>query len=180
MSAATDIPDETPVVAQAPKKSGSKLMLIVGVVVLLAAGAGGYFFFANKSAAPAAHGEAAAEEGHEGGAHEPSAGSASNYLALSPAFTVNLSDDEANRYLQVEMEVMSRSAAALDAVKLHMPRIRNALLLLLGQQKYYELNTRAGKEKLQAQVLAEIQGILKAETGKPGIEAVYFTSFVMQ
>lgn len=187
MAAATQITDEAPEAAPAaaPKKSGGKLLLIIGLIVVLAGAGAGYFLFMKPKASESAHGEeAAASEGEHGGAHGESAekgsGSGASYLALSPAFTVNLNDEEASRYLQVEMEVMSRSAAGLDSVKQHMPRIRNNLLLLLGQQKYYDLNTRAGKEKLQAEVLAEVQKILKAETGKPGVEAVYFTSFVMQ
>ena len=43
-----------------------------------------------------------------------------------------------------------------------------------------ELSSREGKEELQAEALASIQGILERETGIPGVEAVYFTSFVMQ
>ena len=169
----TDDSGETAAPAEAPAKPKSKLGLIIGlVVVLAAAGAGGWFFFAGKKATPAA--EAAAAE-----AGKPAGGKAT-YLALTPSFTVNLDDEEASRYLQVEIEVMARNVTALDNVKLHTPRIRNALLLLLGQQKYHDLTTRAGKEALQAKVLAEIQKILKAETGETGIEAAYFTSFVMQ
>jgi flagellar protein FliL len=54
------------------------------------------------------------------------------------------------------------------------------LLLLLGQQKYLEMETREGKEALQNSVLGEVQRIITAETGKPGVEAVFFTTFVMQ
>lgn len=158
----------------APKKRG-KLGLIIGLVAVLAAAGGGYFFYAQRSAAkPAAEAGKTAEAGAE------SPGGKAHYQALTPSFTVNLDDEEASRYLQVEIEVMSRSISTLDDVKLHTPRIRNALLLLLGQQRYHDLTTREGKEALQVKVLAEIQNILKAETGKPGVEAVYFTSFVMQ
>jgi flagellar protein FliL len=61
-----------------------------------------------------------------------------------------------------------------------MPRVRNALLLLLGSRRVSDLASREQKEKLQADVLAEIQAVMAAETGKPQIEAVYFNSFVMQ
>jgi flagellar FliL protein len=53
-------------------------------------------------------------------------------------------------------------------------------LLLFGQQHAFDLSSRAGKETLQAKALAEIQRVLKEETGSPGIEAVYFSSFVIQ
>ncbi|VAX05680.1 hypothetical protein MNBD_GAMMA19-792, partial [hydrothermal vent metagenome] len=37
-----------------------------------------------------------------------------------------------------------------------------------------------GKETLREEALEVVQQILEEETGDPGIEAVYFTSFVMQ
>ncbi|HSW14071.1 MAG TPA: flagellar basal body-associated FliL family protein [Solimonas sp.] len=175
MSAAAKTMDDeggAPKVAAAPK--GKPVVLIMIVAVLLSAGASGgaAWWFSSHGAAPAAHGEAAQP------VEVPKA--PAQYLALDPAFVVNLDDATASRYLQAEIQVMARDNAALEAVKLHHPRIRNALLLLFGQLKPAELENRAGKEKLQAAVLAEIQKILKDETGKPGVEAVYFTSFVMQ
>lgn len=177
MAAAAKTMDDSEAPAAAPEaapaKGKSKLGLIIGiVVVLLAAGGGGAYFMLGKKAA-AEKGAAAEGAGHV-------AKAAPIYQALSPSFVANLDDEETNRYLQVEMEVMARDNATIDQVKLHTPRIRDSLLMLLGQQKFHELNNRAGKEALQKKVLAEVQRIMKEETGKPGVEAVYFTSFVMQ
>jgi len=171
-----------PVAAAAPKKSKSGLILM-GVTVLLSAGisSGAAWWFSSHGAARAP--AAAAAEGEDGhAAHEEKAKpkAAAQYLPLEPAFTVNLEEPDMSRFLQAEIQVMARDAAALEAVKTHTPRIRNSLLLLLGQQRVADMSTREGKEKLRAAVLAEIQKILTEETGKPGIEAVYFTSFVMQ
>lgn len=174
MSAAakTDDGDSPPVAAAPPKAKSPVLIMIVAVLFSAAASGGAAFWFSSHGAAPAAaHGEEAKKE-------EPKA--PAQYLALEPSFVVNLEDQDASRFLQVEVQVMARDAAVLEAVKLHQPRIRNALLLLMGQQKTVQISDRAGKEKLQAAVLAEIQKILKDETGKPGVEAVYFTSFVTQ
>lgn len=181
-SAAPTAETAAPPAAAAPK-SRKGLLIGVAVAVLAAAGGGGYFMF-GKPKADAAHGAAASGEhgapsGH--GEGEPaSAAGAANYLALDPAFVVNLEDPEAPRYLQADVQVMSRDAAALETVKAHLPRIRNSLLMLFGQQKPADLATRAGKEKLLAAALAEIQKVMQAETGKPVVEAAYFTSFVMQ
>ena len=167
--------------AAAPAKPKSKLGLIIAIVVVLAAGGGGGWFMMSKKSG--GHAAPAGEHGEGGGEHGEAAAEGAggaNYLSLTPSFTVNLEDEEASRYLQVEMEVRANSTHTLDQVKLHTPRIRNAILLLLGQQHYHELSTRAGKEALQAKVLGEIQKIMQAETGEPGVTAVYFTSFVMQ
>ena len=85
-----------------------------------------------------------------------------------------------NNKVQVQVEAMTRDPLASEAVKAQAPRIRSALLMLFGAAKPADLTTREGKEKLQADVLAEMQKIMKEETGKPAVDAVYFTSFVMQ
>ena len=84
------------------------------------------------------------------------------------------------RYLQVEVQAMTRDPEVDAMLQAHSPRIRNRLMLLFGQQTSEKLHTRADKERLQREALAEVQAILKAETGKPGVEALYFTSFVTQ
>jgi len=174
MSAAANTAEEggAPAAPAVPKAKAPVLAMVIAVVFSAAASGGAAFWFSSHGAKPAeGHGEEAKKE-------EPKA--PAQYLALEPTFTVNLEDEDASRFLQVEVQVMARDTATLEAIKLHQPRIRNALLLLLGQQKTSQISNRAGKEKLQAAVLAEIQKILKDETGKPGVEAVYFTSFVTQ
>jgi flagellar FliL protein len=162
----------------APVKKGKGLVIgVVLLLLLIACGAGGYLFMGKK---PAGHEAAADEHGAEAGHGDAAKSGSANYLPLDPAFVVNLNDTEAARFLQVQVEVMARDAKVLDAVKLHMPRIRNSLLLLFGQQRYQDISTREGKEALQKKVLEEVQKVMKDETGANGVEAVYFTSFVMQ
>ncbi len=120
------------------------------------------------------------EEGAAGARGSGSSKGAPIYFALEPPFTVNLADEGVTRYLQVEVQVMARKQDAIDAVTLHMPVIRNQLLLLFSQNKVEELRSREAREALQKKALEEVRKILKAETGKPGIEALYFTSFVTQ
>lgn len=102
------------------------------------------------------------------------------YLPLDPPFVVNFQDQTQARFLQVTVEVMARDQEVIDAVKTHSPAIRNNLLLLFSSQTYTDASTREGKEKMRADSLAEIQKIIKEQAGKAGVEAVYFTSFVMQ
>jgi flagellar FliL protein len=75
---------------------------------------------------------------------------------------------------------MTRDPAVTDLVTLHMPVIRNNLMLLFSNQTYDTVSTLEGKEALREEALEVIQQILEEETGDPGVEAVYFTSFVMQ
>jgi len=57
---------------------------------------------------------------------------------------------------------------------------RYDLLLLLNGREYQALMTRAGKEALRAECLKTVQELLRRETGKAGVEDLYFTSFVVQ
>jgi flagellar FliL protein len=102
------------------------------------------------------------------------------YLDLSPAFVVNLQDDQAMRYLQIEVQLMTRDPKAAEEIRNNMPRIRNTLMLLFAQQHAKDLVTREAKEALQQQALEQVQQAMKDETGSTAVEAVYFTNFVMQ
>jgi flagellar FliL protein len=84
------------------------------------------------------------------------------------------------RYLQVGVAVMTRDQAMIEQVTNNLPHIRNNLIMLFGNQDQNALNSTEGKETLRRQTLEEIQAILQKETGKPGVEDVFFTSFVMQ
>ena len=190
--AAADAP--LPPEAGAPDPRKKKLIIAgaAAAAVVVLGGGGAYFMMKKGHApaatepaaegAPAAEGEAApAAEGAAEGEHAaPAHGGKAEYVALTPSFVVNLNDEEAMRYLQLEVEVSTTGSGAADAIKLHMPLIRNNLLMIMGQKHYHDLDTREGKEALRAEMLEEIQKVMVEQTGKPGVDAVYFTSFVMQ
>lgn len=102
------------------------------------------------------------------------------YIPIDPAFVVNFASQGRARFLQISVEVMTRDPGVPALVELHLPVIRNNLMLLFSSQTYDSVSTLEGKETLREEALAVIQEILESETGDPGVEAVYFTSFVMQ
>ncbi len=162
----------------AKKKGGSKLKLIiilsvVGVLVL--GGVVGATLFFTGAFSSHDTPEEATKADHKNAPPKPA-----QYLPLDPPFVVNFEDKTQIRFLQIAVEVMSRDPAALEAVKLHMPAIRNNLVILFSSQDAAVVGTRDGKEQLRTATLSEINKILKKETGEAGLEAVYFTSFVMQ
>lgn len=174
---AAETPNPSPE-APASKGRGGVGMMIAAVLLSVAA-SGGVAFFVTKSAADAD--KETAEEGPDATDEEAAAPPApAVYLPLEPAFVVNLDDPEQPRFLQAEVQLMGRDPLAMETIKGQLPRIRNAILMLLGQQRPADLVSREGKERLQSEVLAEVQKVMEAETGKPAAEAVYFTSFVMQ
>jgi flagellar protein FliL len=185
-------------------KSGGKgmLMMVLGGVLLLGLSIGGSVLVTKSmlggggqedvaeddgAAAKDAHGKTADKKAKKGDKKGDKKGKAEQveakpavYLSLEPPFVVNAEGQGSAHYLQVSMDVMARDAAVIETMKKHMPVIRNNLIMLLSSQKQAEVSTRDGKEKLRADALAEIQKVLTEQTGEPGVEAVYFTIFVMQ
>jgi flagellar FliL protein len=173
VATATDTAKKSGVAAR--EKRGGKGILfgaLAGIVVAAAAGGGIWYLIGKKSAAPAAAPKAAAT-----GALP----AAALYFALDPAFVVNLNGPaDGPRYLQVEVQLMTRDPVALKNLESNAPAIRSRLLMLFSQVQPQDIADRPGKEKLQAQALAEVQKLMKAETGNKGAEALLFTSFVTQ
>lgn len=179
-SAATATDEDTPAAANkaGAKKGGSPMVaILIAVVVSTAASAGVSFMLVQHALDAVTQKAEGTAEGEAPEASKPK--DPPNYVPLDPAFVVNLEADD-TRFLQVQVQLMTRDAHAVETLKLHEPRIRNALLMLFSQQHPADIATLAGKEKLQAAVLDEVQKILTEETGKPTVEAAYFTSFVMQ
>ncbi len=153
-----------------PKKKGKGgLIVAAALVVLVAGGVGGYVMIKGG------HGKAGAAGATEAAKSKPAV-----YLQLDPAFVVNFQDDTALRFLQIGVNVMSHDPEAIAAAREADPEIRNALLMLFSAQDMKSLSDVKGKLKLQAAALAEIQRVLQEKIGRPGVDAVYFTSFIMQ
>lgn len=103
------------------------------------------------------------------------------YLALPPPFIVNLEGTGAGpRYLQVEVQLVTRDPEAVAVLEHHAPGLRARLLMLFAQQTYEGLSTREGKEALQERALEEVQALMADETGQAQAEGLLFTSFVTQ
>src|SRR5690606_36502677 len=102
------------------------------------------------------------------------------YFALEPSFVVNLIDNDAVRYLQADVQLMTRDEATAKALELHAPAVRNRLLLLFGQHSASQLAVRSAKERLQEKSRDEVRALLKSEGAPNRVDAVYFTSFVTQ
>lgn len=105
------------------------------------------------------------------------------YYSVNDPFIVNFSEQSngAVRYMQVKMKVMAREQQVIDALTFHLPAIQHELLMLFYSQNYDELQTSEGTKALQQTCLETINRVLKSETSMENeLEAVYFTSFIMQ
>ncbi|MDR6094330.1 MULTISPECIES: flagellar basal body-associated FliL family protein [Stenotrophomonas] len=156
----------------APSRRPVLVIALIAVVAAAAAGGAVWYFTQAPHAA----------DGSPATSAKPKAPPApAQYFGLEPPFVVNLNGPvDGPRYLQVEVQLMTRDSSALEAIKTHSPALRARLLMLFSQVTPDQIADRAGKEKLQAASLAEVQKVLLAETGKKCADDLLFTSFVTQ
>ena len=102
------------------------------------------------------------------------------YLALEPSFVVNLPPGGSARMLQLGVQVMARNKDTVEFIADNEPMVRHHLIDMFANQRADNLRSSGGKAKLQADVEQTLNGILKNENGPGEVEAVFFTSFVMQ
>ncbi|NQD91237.1 flagellar basal body-associated protein FliL [Pseudomonas sp. CrR25] len=169
----------------APQDAGSteakpagklKLIILIVVALFLAIGlsVGGTWFFLNKGAAED-EAVAQADADEQAPVKQPAI-----YEELAPAFVVNFDYKGRPRYMQVSVALMARDRLALDALKVHMPVLRNRLVMLFSSQDFEALTTPVGMELLRQQATASVQELAQKETGKLAVEQVLFTNLVLQ
>ena len=173
------------------KKKKGKIVLIIPVVVLLLGGGGffGYrtFLAPHPGSASAAedggHGKSSekkhgkkkghgGEKGGEGGGAE-SEGPA--FFSLSP-FVVNLQDNIGTRYLKLTLKFELEDPSAESEVKAQLPKIRDALIILLSSKNYAEIGSVEGKYRLREEIVKRVNRFLEDAP----VRGVYFTDFVIQ
>ncbi len=168
-------------VEKAPKPWKKILIIVLAVLLLVGAGAGlSYFLLApsdeekSQQAEQSGETEKAEEETEEKGP--------AIYRDFKPLFVVNLSPDGKGRskMLQIGVQALTHSEELVEFLKHNDPMIRHHLLKLFGSRTVPDLANRKGKEKLQADVLKELQRIVDEQGSTGTIEAIFFTSFVMQ
>ena len=179
--------DPTPADAAPPKSKKKLLIVIIAAVVLLGGGGAGAFFFMQKPADESSEEEDGKSAKHDkddkekGKKKEGEAKLPAQFVALDPPFVVNFEPGASARFLQITAQVMTRDLHMKEFLEANNPIIRNDLLLLFGNKQVEEVATQEGKEALRAAALEAVRKIVEAEEGDPEeVEALYFTSFVMQ
>ena len=181
---------------QEVKPKGSKLVLFLSVCVgllLLAFGLAAGYIVGQSTApqvmvagvdgmmVPAASGlfgdDSQEEEEAEEVVEEAEELADAIFLSLRPEFTVNFKDGVKERYLMAALDVMARNKAVIKEVEKNTPVVRYQVLRVFGRQTNSVMD-ESGKDQLVEDILAAIQEVVKSPEGK--VEAVYFTSFVIQ
>jgi flagellar FliL protein len=156
------------------KSSKSKLIIIIAIAAVLLIGGGVAAYFLLMSGDEATDDAAATEQSAEAKTEQ----GPPRYVDLKPPFVVNLPGRPS--LLQVGVSVRVRSDEMVEFIQHNDPMVRHNLLNLLSAVDANALKTRQTKESLQKQMLGELNRIVKELQGPGEVEALYFTSFVMQ
>ena len=149
------------------------MVMIAAVLVLLLAGGAAWYFLVYKKAEAARQAEASKAAAI--------AKTVSEETQIGPMveikeFVVNIIGQDVAHYVKASMSLELDREATLDEVNKRMPQIRDAILLLIGNKTYEELQDIQGKNQVKAEVKSKINSFLK--TGK--VNNVYLTDFVVQ
>lgn len=167
---------ETKKAPEAPESGSSKkkLIMVIGavlLVVLIGAGIGLFFLL---------QGDDQNGEDQQQGAQVP-APELSQTTDIGPMidindFIVNIISAESNRYVKASFTLELSNKPVLDEAEKRMAQIRDAILLLVGNKTYDELQDLQGKKQLKAELSSKLNAIL--QTGQ--VKSIYFTDFVVQ
>tara|TARA_E500000331_G_C17122316_1_gene654411 strand:- start:122 stop:754 length:633 start_codon:yes stop_codon:yes gene_type:complete len=104
---------------------------------------------------------------------------ATTYYEFPGNFTTNLKGSK--KFLQISVGVSTQYDEAVMAnVDSHQLAMRSEILGIMSEFTPEEIAGREGKDKLAGSLKEGINGVLEKLEGFGGVEAVHFTSFVLQ
>ena len=149
------------------------VVMVAAVLVLLLAGGAAWYFLVYKKAEAARQAEASKAAAIAKTVPEEAQ---IGPMVEIKEFVVNIIGQDVSHYVKASMSLELDREATLDEVNKRMPQIRDAILLLIGNKTYEELQDIQGKNQVKAEVKSRINSFLK--TGK--VNNVYLTDFVVQ
>ena len=111
---------------------------------------------------------------------EPAIFSKPLYIPIKPALVVNYGGQGKLKYIKVEISLRVKDTAASNAVRHHLPLIRDYMVSLFSRQSDEDVDTVEGKERLRATALAGVKTLLLEEDGEEGVLDLFFVHFVVQ
>ena len=155
---------------ESPKKSPLKLIIII--VTLMVLGGGGFFAWSKFSKGDV---ETEGEAGRDAVEAVEEVEKPTGFLKLDP-FIVNLSEDVGTTYLKLTVVLEMDNAESVSGAEVVMPKMRDAIIVLLSSKKFDEIGTVDGKFQLREEIVARINHILSGNK----VKTAYFTDFIIQ
>lgn len=119
----------------------------------------------------------AAEEVEE----EETPAKTSAYISLGDSMVLNLSNDNSRlTFLQLKADVLIADAGAEDLIKTHVPAIRHKLIVLLSEQKAYDMKSAKKREEIRKIATTQVQELMVDLAGNNDITDILFSSFLVQ
>ncbi len=101
-------------------------------------------------------------------------------MALPRAFIFNAHGQTRDRLVQIKVKLLVRGPENEALAKQHSPLIEGTLLKVFSYSTVEQLTTVEGKVKLRKDAIDAVTKNLQELTGKPVVEQILFTGFVMQ
>ncbi|MDD3579427.1 MAG: flagellar basal body-associated FliL family protein [Desulfobacca sp.] len=164
---------ETPPVSEqiTPNKKKTKLIIMLALSVLgIILVGGGYWSYSKYMQS----GESEAVSAVHGSLGGEAISGKSESIALEP-FLVNLADPGGRRYLKVKIDLEVNRDFSKEIEK-SLPKIRDAIILLLSSKTYDDLATLSGKQALRQEIIAKLRTL----PGGRAVMGAYFLEFVAQ
>lgn len=102
------------------------------------------------------------------------------YIPVKPAFVVNYGGVGKLKYLKLEISLRVKDTSASNAVRHHMPLLRDCLVTLFSRQMDQDIDTQEGKELIRVMALEGVRKVLIEEDGEEGVTDLFFNNFVIQ
>jgi flagellar protein FliL len=102
------------------------------------------------------------------------------YVPFRPPLTVNYGGSGRVKYIKADISLRMKDEHAADAVRHHMPLLRNNLMLILAAQTDEGLNAPGGKEALRQAALKSVREVITQEEKHEGVVDLYFNSLLIQ
>jgi flagellar FliL protein len=99
------------------------------------------------------------------------------YLPLQ-SLLVNL--EGKRHYLRADIQLLIDSKAHAERIKMHMPPIRHALIMLFSNRNPEQLAAAEEREKLRQAALQDVTKTLQKYGASEGIKDLFFTDFLIQ
>lgn len=102
------------------------------------------------------------------------------YIPVKPAFVVNYGGPGKLKYIKLEISLRAKDTVSSNAIRHHMPLIRDYLVREFSKLSDIDVDTQQGKEAVRVAALEGVKELLKEEDGDEGVTGLYFNNFVVQ
>ena len=157
-----------------------KLVIIIGIVFVLISVVGGYVLFNSPNQALSKVDINAELSSGEAKVKTVPQKSSAIYVAFPRSFRFYAPGASRDRFVEINVQFLVRSKDNKKAIEKHIPLLESTLLEVFSQANADDLATSEGKATLKKKSLTVVQNVMTDIVGRPTVEQLLSTGFVMQ